>query len=215
MNIRIIKKKVKRITIKVQDEKTIEIVAPKYVSDSYIRTLLIEKREWIERKLKEIGERKQNISQLNEGDMIFYLGKKYRLHLIKSSKNIALFKDGIMTLYMIDTDNFQLKQEILNIWYRNKGKEIFLPILQKYLNLTGKTIERVSIKTIKTRWGSCNPALHTINLNSEMLKKDIKFIEYVILHEIAHLTHPNHSQDFYSYVAKFMPDWQERKSLAK
>ena len=45
------------------------------------------------------------------------------------------------------------------------------------------------------------------------MKKDIKFIEYVILHEIAHLEHPDHSRNFYSYIEKFMPDWKERKKL--
>ena len=106
-----------------------------------------------------------------------------------------------------------MKKEIVNSWYREEGKKVFVPVVENYLNLTGKKINKLTVKTLKSNWGSCNYKKGYINLNSEMMKKDIKFIEYVILHEIAHLEHPDHSRNFYGYIEKFMPDWKERKKL--
>ncbi|MDE5009080.1 M48 family metallopeptidase, partial [Francisella tularensis] len=69
---------------------------------------------------------------------------------------------------------------------------------------------RVTIKKTKTRWGSSNYVKKTINLNFNIVFLYIQAIEYVVLHEIAHLNHPNHSKYFYAYVAIYMPDWKVR-----
>jgi predicted metal-dependent hydrolase len=61
-----------------------------------------------------------------------------------------------------------------------------------------------------SRWGSCNSKKGYINLNLYLIRKDIRFIEYVILHELAHLIHPNHSKDFYRFIENIMPDFKER-----
>ena len=64
---------------------------------------------------------------------------------------------------------------------------------------------------MKTRWGSCNVKTKNINLNLELIKKPQECIEYVVLHELAHLKHPNHSKQFWEYVGMHMPDWKLRK----
>ena len=138
---------------------------------------------------------------------------KYNFILEESKNNCIEKNDSSIILYTSFPNNYEAKHKIVNVWYREKSKEIFVPILEKYLGLTGKNIEKLTIKTLKRNWGSCNYRKRHINLNSEMLKKDIRFIEYVILHEVAHLEHPNHSKSFYNYVAQYMPDWKERKNL--
>lgn len=87
--------------------------------------------------------------------------------------------------------------------------------MAKYLKITNQEITRVTIKKTKTRWGSCNYVKKTINLNFNLVLRDIQAIEYVVLHEIAHLTHPNHSKEFYAYVASYMPDWKVREKRLK
>ncbi|MDE4980602.1 M48 family metallopeptidase, partial [Francisella tularensis subsp. holarctica] len=73
--------------------------------------------------------------------------------------------------------------------------------------ITNQEITRVTIKKTNTRWGSCIYVKITINLNFNLVLREIQAIEYVVLHEIAHLSHTNHSKVFYAYVARFMPDW--------
>ncbi|MDE4992440.1 M48 metallopeptidase family protein, partial [Francisella tularensis] len=78
-------------------------------------------------------------------------------------------------------------------------------LVAKYLKITNQEITGVTIKKTKTRWGSCNYVKKTINLNFNLFLRDIQAIEYVVLHEIAHLTHTNHSKEFYAYVASYIP----------
>ena len=213
MNIEIVKKSVKNITLRIYPDGRIRLTAPKRAGDEYIKYFIEKKRPWIEKKLKEINERKPKEILYNTGEKIYFLGKEYNFILEKSKNNCIEKNDSSIILYTSFPNNYEIKHKIVNAWYREKSKEIFVPILEKYLGLTGKSIEKLIIKTLKRNWGSCNYRKRYINLNSEMLKKDIRFIEYVILHEVAHLEHPNHSKSFYNYVAQYMPDWKERKNL--
>lgn len=215
MEINIIRKKKKTITIRVKNSNLIEVTAPLNIHENIIKNFIAEKKDWINKKVAEAKIRESKISDLEDNSFLFYLGKKYNLKIIKDFRDSIEISENNIILYTKKPNDYDYKMNLINLWYRKMGKEVFLPILRKYLNLTNKTIEKVSIKTLTRQWGSCNPTTKVINLNSEMLKKDIRFIEYVILHEIAHLTHPNHSKNFYNYIAKFMPNWKEYRELGR
>lgn len=213
MEVKIIRKSVKNLILKIRPNGDIEVVAPRQISEIYIKDFINRKKTWIDKKLNEIKSRKNNPISYCSGDKIFYLGKEYNFILIKSDRDFVKKSDLSIILFTKFPDDYKYKHEFINSWYREESKKIFIPILEKYLKITGKEIEKLTIKTLKTNWGSCNYKKRFINLNSEMMKKDIKFIEYVILHEIAHLEHPNHSKNFYNYIEQFMPDWKLRKKL--
>lgn len=213
MEVKVIRKSVKNLILKIRPDGEIEVVAPRRVSNLYIKDFLERKKGWIEKKLEEIKKRKTKQILYNTGDKIFYLGKEYDFILQESDSDYIEKNEDTITLFTKVPDNFEAKHMLMNSWYREEGEKTFVPLLKKYLEITGKQIEKVTIKTLKSNWGSCNYKRKTINLNSEMMKRDIKFIEYVILHEIAHLEHPNHSKNFYGYIEKFMPDWKIRKNL--
>lgn len=213
MEVKVIRKSVKNLILKIRPDGEIEVVAPRRVSNLYIKDFLERKKGWIEKKLEEIKKRKTKQILYNTGDKIFYLGKEYDFILQESDSDYIEKNEDTITLFTKAPDNFEAKHMLMNSWYREEGEKTFVPLLKKYLEITGKQIEKFTIKTLKSNWGSCNYKRKTINLNSEMMKRDIKFIEYVILHEIAHLEHPNHSKNFYGYIEKFMPDWKIRKNL--
>jgi len=139
-----------------------------------------------------------------------YLGQRYKLKVIPSKIEKVILDEQYLILY-VKIDDEITKQRLIDKWYRQQAKKIFNDILQKYLNILQTSINRLSIKKMKTRWGSCNYYKRYINLNLYLIRKDIKAIEYVILHELAHLTYPNHSKEFYNYIALYMPDWKARK----
>ena len=141
------------------------------------------------------------------------MGNSYFLNLKLCTKCNTYISNNSIVIETPKPDDTSLTKEIINSWYRKQGKILFEKLLIKYLEITNKKINKFNVKTLKSNWGSCNYNKKIINLNSELMKKDIRFIEYVILHEIAHLVHPNHSKAFYSYIENFMPDWKERKSL--
>ena len=213
MQIKIVKKSVKNLILKIKSNEEIEITAPLKVSDRYIKDFILRKMSWIEKKLKEIEKIKSERHLYITGEKIFYLGKKYNFIVKKSIKNYVQKNESEIILFTIFPDNYEIKKDIMDSWYRDEAKKFFIPILNNFLHITNKKINKLTIKTLKRNWGSCNYQKGYINLNSEMMKKDIKFIEYVILHEIAHLEHPNHSKNFYNYIEIFMPDWKIRKKL--
>ena len=213
MEIKIIRKNIKNLILKIRPNGNIEISAPKRLDEKYIKEFVLRKQKWIEKKLKEIENRKTVRLNYIDGEKIFFLGKEYIFRLKKSEEDFVIKKDNEIILFTKNPEDYNYKNNIVNKWYREEGKKFFIPILEKYLNITNKKVEKVTIKTLKSNWGSCNYKKRFINLNSEMMKRDKKFIEYVILHEVAHLEFPNHSKDFYNYIEKFMPDWKERKKL--
>lgn len=213
MEVKIIRKSVKNLILKIRPNGDIEVVAPKRLSEIYIKDFLVRKKAWIEKKLNEIARRKPKEQSYTTGEKALYLGKEYDFILEESKENYVKLEEDKIILFTKYKDNSEAKREIMNSWYREEGRKVFIPILEKYLSITNKKIEKVTIKTLKSNWGSCNYRKGFINLNSEMMKRDIRFIEYVILHEIAHLEHPNHSKNFYNYIEQFMPDWKLRKKL--
>ncbi|MFK4785581.1 M48 family metallopeptidase [Fusobacterium sp. MFO224] len=210
----ITRKNIKNLILKIKGDGNIYISSPIFLSDEHIYNFISKKERWIEKKLKETTKKSRFSSPSYSNNCeIFYLGNSYFLNLKLCTKCNTYISNNSIVIETPKPDDTSLTKEIINSWYRKQGKILFEKLLIKYLEITNKKINKFNVKTLKSNWGSCNYNKKIINLNSELMKKDIRFIEYVILHEIAHLVHPNHSKAFYSYIENFMPDWKERKSL--
>ena len=132
MRIKIIRKSVKNLILKIRQNGEIEVTAPKRLSENYIRDFILRKTPWIEKKLKEIEKRKtKEISYLN-GEKIFYLGREYNFFVEKSEKNYVEKKDSENTIILFTKfpDDFEMKKEIMNSWYREEGKKFLFLCLK-------------------------------------------------------------------------------------
>jgi len=121
-------------------------------------------------------------------------------------KNLAKCKKDNNFLYLGKVYQTKFSDE----FYYSEAKVLFNKLIRKYLKHINKRVNIVRIKKMNTRWGSCNYKKGYINLNLHLIKKDIRFIEYVVLHELTHLIHPNHSKEFYKFIENIMPDFKER-----
>lgn len=207
------RKKIKNINLRVYPDKRIYISAPVNLHADYIENFIKSKKNWIEeiqRRLDKLP-KSQDI-KYETGEKLSYLGKLYDLEVLLSAENRVFLKEGKIIL-KVKEDTYELKNRLVEKWYFEKAKVLFTDIMKKYLDLLGEEIEHLSIKKMKTRWGSCNHRKKYINLNLELMKKPIPCIEYVALHEIAHLRHPNHSKDFYYHIERYMPDYKNRVKL--
>jgi predicted metal-dependent hydrolase len=189
------KKKIKNIYLRVDEDKVI-ISAPYGVSDDYIKKFIEKKKEWIKKRVK-------------SGDFE-YLGKNYTLKSKKGEKFKITFHNNFVEVeYKKD-----LKKELQN-WQKERAREIFGDIIDKYSKEIEQYPKKVRITKAKSRWGSCNFKKRYINLSLYLLKKPIEAIEYVILHELAHLVYPNHSKDFYDFIKKYMRDYKKREEMLR
>ena len=105
------------------------------------------------------------------------------------------------------------KKKVMEKWYFENAKKLFLKFMEKWLEILNEHVEKVAIKPMKTRWGSCNYVKKYINLNTELIKRTPFEIEYVILHELTHLKYPNHGKGFYNYIERYMPNYKVAEKM--
>lgn len=215
ISVEIKRKKIKNIIFKIKDESTLSISIPWNVSYEYVEKLLAIRKDWILENIKKLKKISDEKIKYETGDILNIFDANISLVVEKSDKNIIYNENGKLYLLLNEVDDREYRKKMVDFWYREQGKIILNKMLEEWLLITGKFVNKLTIKTLKRNWGSCEVDKKNINLNSELLKQDRRFVEYVILHEIAHLEHPNHSKDFYNYIEKFMPDWKERKKLGK
>ncbi|MGL5381469.1 M48 family metallopeptidase [Clostridium sp.] len=207
------RKKMKNMILKVKPDGTIHLSVPYGLKDEIIDDFIKRKREWIEDSLKNVldkNKRTTNIS-MDNGEVHYYLGKPYILKVISALKEEVKIEGEDLVLYTRYIDNKEKKALLLNYWYKNQAREIFNKYILMYSKILNKNVNKVAIKSMKTRWGSCSVQKRNISLNLELIKKPLECIEYVVLHEIAHIEHPNHSKDFWNYVGVYMPNYKEIK----
>ena len=132
----------------------------------------------------------------------------------QASKN-TLVSDGVfLYLKVKNPEDYEKKKRIVNKFLDGQCKEVFqqeldrlYPAFQKY----DVQKPQLRIRDMETRWGSCISAKGIITLNKRLLEVPRNCIEYVVMHELCHLIHPNHSKYFYQFLTMMMPDWKQRK----
>lgn len=214
MNIEIVKKDVKQINIRVKPNCEVILTVPPKTTDDHIAYVIKKRIEWIDKKIAYYKEHKPQVAkEYVSGENFRYLGRNYRLKVIKSKSEGVKLQRGYLQVFVKDTANLNKKKRLVKEWYLTKAEIHFLKAIEKYQCIVKKEIANIRIREMKTRWGSCNPLKGYINLNSELVKKPTVCIEYVVFHELAHLLYPNHSKQFYNYLSLYMPDWDKRKIL--
>ena len=208
----IIFKDVKHANIKIKPTGEVILTVPLKTPKQKIDTILKNRSSWIEKHLEFFSKNLPKKEEFKNGDTFSYLGKKYSLKLIETNKSQdAKLGDGCFNLYITNKNDYNEKYRLIESWYKSKAEKHFQDAIDKYLPIVNKKVFLVRIKTMKTRWGSCNPKKGYINLNLELIKKPKTAIEYVVFHELTHLIHYNHDRNFYDYLSLHMPDWRKRK----
>jgi predicted metal-dependent hydrolase len=212
-NVIIYKKNIKNVILKVKHNGIVTLSVPKKTPNSFIEIFLNSKKEWILKNLEKIKKNSTKAvdKSYKNGDNIEYLGKIYILEIFKSSSNKICVEDKYFKIYTTKEINKKNIEAIIYKWYKDRALEIFKISLNKYSNLIGEKFIDFKIRKMKRRWGSCRFVQRIITLNIELIKKPIECIDYVSLHEVAHLKHPHHKKEFWDFISIYMPDWKLRK----
>ena len=162
--------------------------------------------------------------KLAHGQELLFLGKKLQLEIAEYSprdfQSTELSFDGQRWRAAIplglsrEERERQLKERFL-IWYRRQAREILGGRIFHYARLLGVWPKKISIKTQKRLWGSCNFRKQKIHLNWQIVMSPLETIDYVVVHELCHLQVPNHSPLFWSSVQKILPDYKSQRSWLK
>ena len=100
------------------------------------------------------------------------------------------------------------REAVLEDWYRTQVKTAAQPLIAKWEGLLGVQVQRLFVQRMKTKWGSCSPNARSMRLNTDLGKKPKECLEYIIVHEMAHLLEPTHNERFTALLDHFFPHWR-------
>jgi predicted metal-dependent hydrolase len=208
----------KTISIKISESCEIIICAPLNIDDEKVKEIIKDKEEWVAQSLKQIEtKRKENVS-FKEG--ILYLGIRYTLdiHKVKHKTLKIIFDNNTFNIYisesLLEKEMDVHLKELLTKWYRVQARRIFQERVNYYSSKLKVSPKRMVIKDQKSRWGSCS-SKGNINLNYRLIMAPIEIIDYVIVHELCHLVHLNHSKEFWALVKEISPNYLKYKEWLK
>jgi len=207
----------KRLRIVVSPELTVDVHAPRTANDEQIHLAVRKKAPWIMRKLDKLETYhplpapKRYVS----GETLVYLGRQYRLKVVKDSKQSAKLLGRFLWVWVEDKNDTQSVKKAVDQWYRKRARATLGRYLEKCYTVVlrhGVPEPLLVIRKMRARWGSCSNS-GRITLNVKLVQVPVHCIEYVIMHELCHLKHNNHSKAFYSLLTRCQPDWRKRKEI--
>ena len=178
----------------------ITLKTPK-VSKQYIENLLLDKEPWIRKQLLQLEQRE--VKKLNLEDEILFFGEVYSIDIPEAESlriNLAKLK--------INTHENILK--CYDRFYKQYAQNYLTPRLEYFSKIMGLEYSELKFRKMKSRWGSCS-SRGTVTLNTQLIKVKKELIDYVLVHELAHLVHMNHSIRFHTLVEQYLPDSKNLK----
>ncbi len=198
--VEILKKGNKNTYVRVKENLTIQVTTNHFATKHDIKNLLDRNQDFLR---KTLGKRE---IEKQKDDDFYFLGKKFDIVVVPILKGVEI--DG-NKLYVPD-------KSLLDKWLKKQTLSIFEERLKYNYNLFEENIPypHLRIRSMKTRWGVCNRKNLIVTINSKLIRESIDKIDYVIIHELSHLVHFNHSRDFWEVVDKYCPKYKRiRKDL--
>lgn len=188
----------------------VRISAPSHMSMETIRVFAISKLDWIKKHQKALEEQaRESPRDFVDRESHYVWGKRYLLTVIekKSAPSVKL-KGNKMTIAVRPDTPTDKRHAILEAWYREQLKSAIPSSIAKWEPLMGVRVEGFYVQRMKTRWGSCNHEKRTIRLNTELARKPRECLEYLVVHEMAHLIERTHGERFIALMDRFLPNWR-------
>lgn len=207
----VVRKNIKNIHLSVYPpEGRVRIAAPQHMKLDTIRVFAISKLGWIKQQQKKLrAQERQTQREYLDRESHFVWGKRYLLRVIdtRGAAHINL-RHKTLDLHIRQEATTERREAVLSLWYREQIKAALPALRAEWEPRLGVTARRTFIQKMKTKWGSCSPARGTIRLNAELAKKPRQYLEYVVVHELAHLIERNHTDRFRALLDLHLPKWR-------
>ncbi len=204
----------KTLAIEVEPSGEVNVIAPRGISEDQIIEKVKTKATWIVQKQYEV--RNINVNKVNReavsGESYLYLGRNYTLQLIVDKQikdiDVKLFRGKFMvTTYTKDEGKIKLA---LEKWYRDKSFQKVYERVKYYSHFFNKQPQNIKVKEQKKRWASCT-SKDELLFNWRCVMAPAYIIDYIVVHEMCHMYHKDHSKEFWSMVGGIMPDYEVRR----
>ena len=202
----IIKSRRKTIALVIDHDGELIVRAPFYATQKDVMYFIQEKQEWLEQKSLEMKEKMKNTPTLSwsDGEEILYMGKSCKI------------RRGDFKQFHFDGESFWIPNHlepvmVMTKWYRNAAAGLIAPRVEELAKIMEEEPAGIRITSARTRWGSCSYDNH-LNFSWRLMMCPKSVIDYVIIHELSHIQHKDHSKAFWKRVEKFDPHYRQHDS---
>ncbi len=204
-------KRNKRIVVRVIEGELIATV-PYNISNQEVYKLLHKDKKKLEKFIQKVSTKiREKVDVLYEGYEIQFLGKNYK---IKFAENVN--KPTIESDYILIENRFREQwKPIFKKWYKEQAETYFNKLLLQYSKIMGLKYSYMRLSDAKSKWGSCSRKNHRIILVWRLIMAPPWVIKYIIVHELAHIRHPNHQAEFWAFVKRFYPNYKDAEKWLK
>jgi len=197
----------------------LQVRIPEHLQDERVAAILKQKRPWIRGKVAELKRvPSHGGKELVSGESFPYLGRHYRLKVQEGHQVGVCLSGGYLKATIRPTEQGEHRtlriQQYLQSWYRSRALERLQEKTNRYAKQIGVSPEGVSVRNFRSRWGSCNK-LGQVVFNWNIIKAPHSIVDYVVIHELSHLIHPNHSKDFWQVVGRHDAAYPEHRQWLK
>lgn len=207
----VLKKDIKNIHLSVYPPTgKVRISAPLRMDNDTIRVFALSRLGWIKQHQHKLhAQERETPREYLDRESHYVWGKRYLLKIIEKdmAPAVALAHRHLL-LQIRPVTSQDKKHEILEAWYRETLKVAVPPLLAKWEPVLGVKVESFFVQRMKTKWGSCCSSSKNIRLNTDLAKKPPECLEYIMVHEMAHLIESTHNSRFVALMDHFMPRWQ-------
>lgn len=204
----------RNLTITVERDRSVVVHAPEEMPEEKIRQVVESKRQWIYEKIGH-PQKYQDMphppgKELVSGEAAFYLGRQYRIEIVQN----GLSKVHFAQRFLIPAAKGVKRDEALKEWYSVRAREKIIPRVKAHARALGVDVARARIVDSRYSWGSCT-VNNNVNLNWRLIKAPMFVIDYVIVHELAHLIESNHTLRFWNIVRVQAPTMEKARAWLK
>jgi predicted metal-dependent hydrolase len=220
--VEVVRKEIRNVRIQVlRTTGRVRISVPMDVADTEIQWLLRQHMTWIYNQLQRSGPQPQPVRpQLVTGERHRFMGREYplvvtecpgppRIALARMERDGSDGSDDVLALSVPPGTVPEQRAYILQEWYRSELKRMIPELLAKWEPVLGVQASAWGIKRMKTLWGSCNVSARRVWFNLELAKQPLACVEYVVVHELAHLLERSHGAHFHAILDRVMPEWRQ------
>jgi len=206
----VVRKDIKNVHLSVHPPTgRVSIAAPSRMSLETVRVFALSKLSWIKKQQRTMLQQdRETPREYLDRESHYAWGKRYLLRVVEqeASPRIEL-KHARMQLHVRPGSSPDKMRAVMEAWYRDQLRQAIPPLIAKWEPIMGVKVARFFVQRMKTQWGSCSVSNNAIRLNTELAKKPPECLEYIVVHEMAHLLVPSHDAQFIALMDRIMPRW--------
>ncbi len=198
------------------DDRGLTVAMPLRASEKWLHAVLQEKADWVLKKLANWQEKLPVSPQLVDGESILFRGETFTLRVVPSLFDTPpILQGSYLVVHVSGKNDPAAIERMVEHWYWREALQLFTECVEHFALLMNVKPQEIKISAAHTQWGSCT-ARGTVRLNWQLVKMPLHLVDYVVVHELAHLVEMNHSAAFWRVVESACPDYVKlRKELRK